>query len=116
MEYTTFLKLFERTREQGTLKLGSYSIDYYEDSSDDSKLLIYTIDGHEIGSDYYTEVFSHYKVTPEPVTSFENGICDYDRMVDYLNHLYDTYMKKIKEQEKQERQENNALDEFLSMD
>lgn len=110
MDYETFQGFFDTLREDKVLELKNYTIKYSkEDSTLGSATLefvYYCRDGYKIGEDFISECYKVGEIMPQIKTSFDkvDGIRNFDKLIDYLDYLYESNIDRLKEEEKEEEQ------------
>uniref|UniRef100_A0AAU8GRN9 Uncharacterized protein n=1 Tax=Mammaliicoccus phage MSShimriz1 TaxID=3230127 RepID=A0AAU8GRN9_9VIRU len=110
MDYDTFLRFFDKLRVEDEIKIGDYTIRYDNESntlaSQSYENISYYRHGYKIGSDYIYDYYRLGEIMPTLETSFDddNGIKNYDKLIDYLDYLYETNIEELKRQELEEQQ------------
>ena len=109
MDYETFFKFFDTVGEQKRIYVGDYIVEYGKVnepiSVGYSKVIYYYRDGYELGKDYINEFFVPGNIMPNVETSYEtSGIKNFNKLIDYLDYLYETNIDKLKEEERQREQ------------
>lgn len=110
MDYETFLRFFDKLREEECMSIGDYVIKYRDEPvirPDSYKSINYFRNGYMIGEDYIKEYYKLGDIMPTLDTSFDNdkGIKNYNKLIDYLNYLYETNIERLKHEELEREQE-----------
>ena len=110
MDYETFLCFFDKMREEKDIKVREYTVRYsetpYIQTSGDTEAIYYYRDGYKIGEDFIDSLYALGDIMPTVKTSFdnENGIKNYNKLIDYLDYLYNTNIERLKQKELEREQ------------
>lgn len=109
MDKETFLKFFDTVAKKERISTGSYIVEFGVINEPigvgHSKFIYYSKDGYEIGKDYITEFYEPGSIKVNTVTSYGiSGIKNFDKLIDYLDYLYESNIDRLKEEERQKEQ------------
>ena len=112
MDYDTFLSFFDKLEKEESMDIGDYTLKYEDKPTirtGSYRIIQYFRDGYMIGKDYIKEYYKLGDIMPTLDTSFDTsfdrgGIKNYDKLIDYLDYLYETNIQELRRQE-QEREE-----------
>lgn len=110
MDYETFESLFDKMHKEKELKVGAYTVDYGKDNDSIrvgyTQVIYYFRDGYMLGTDSIREFYEPGSIMPRLETSFDKkkGIKNFDKLIDYLDYLYETNIDRLKEEERQREQ------------
>ncbi|ANT44854.1 hypothetical protein HOR18_gp191 [Staphylococcus phage vB_SscM-1] len=109
MDYETFLRFFDKLREEERISIGEYVIKYKDEPvirPDSYKSINYFRDDYMIGEDYIKEYYKLGEIMPTLDTSFDiSGIKKYAKLKDYLDYLYKSNIEELKRQEQERERE-----------
>ena len=111
MDYETFLCFFDKMREEKDIKVREYTVRYsdtpYILASGNTEIIYYYREGYKIGEDFIDSLYIQGDIMPTVKTSFDNdkGIKNYDKLIDYLDYLYETNIQELKRQEQERERE-----------
>lgn len=108
MDYETFIQFFDTMAEKERLTVGDYTIEYIKTPgvfSGNQATIYYSKGKHILGTDSIREFYEPGSIMPNQVTSYEDsGIKDFDKLIDYLDHLYKSNIDRLEEEERQKEQ------------
>lgn len=108
MDYETFFKFFDTVAEEKRITIGDYIVEYGNDGKNvglSHDKINYYRDGYKLGRDYINEYFVPGSIMPKVETSYESGdIKNFDKLIDYLDYLYNTNIDRLVEEERQREQ------------
>lgn len=110
MDYETFLSFFDKMKVEKDIKIGEYKVSCrvspYIQTSGDTEAIYYYRDGYKIGEDFIDSFYALGDIMPTVKTSFdnENGIKNYNKLIDYLDYLYNTNIERLKQEELEREQ------------
>lgn len=125
MDYDTFLSFFDKLEKEESMDIGDYTLKYEDKPTirtGSYRIIQYFRDGYMIGKDYISEYYEVGSIMPTVDTSFgtsfdRGGIKNYDKLIDYLDYLYETNIQELRRQEQErerellERQKEEELQE-----
>lgn len=138
MDYDTFLSFFDKLEKEESMDIGDYTLKYEDKPTirtGSYRSIQYFRDGYMIGKDYISEYYEIGSIMPTVDTSFgtsidtsfdRGGIKNYDKLIDYLDYLYETNIEELKRQEQEREEEllekkreeqlrNKKLNDFLDI-
>lgn len=133
MDYETFLRFFDELKYEKDIEIRDYTIKYTKEGgtlgTTSKEFIYYYRDGYKLGEDYIHEYYRVGDIIPTIHTTYDrdNGIKNFDKLIDYLDYLYETNIDRLKgEKRKQEqdrltmiekeRLKNKKLYDFLGLD
>lgn len=108
MDYETFIQFFDTMAKKERLTVGDYTIEYIRTPSVFSghhENVYYFKGKHMIGQDSVHEYYKPGKAGLTVDTSYEEtSIKNFDKLIDYLDYLYESNIDRLKEVERQQEQ------------
>lgn len=126
MDYETFEGFFKRMKKIKTTAIGEYILEYWTIESivpllPDSEYITYYKGDLEIGIDHIGHYFELGSVSPIYNSSFDEGINNFDNLIDYLDYLYENQKEEKRQQEerriehlKEEERKQKKVDDFIN--
>lgn len=111
MDFDTFISFIDKVKEEETIRVGDYTIRYFEKPSirvtSSYKSIQYFREGYMIGRDYINERYKIGDIMPTLTTSFDDdkGIKSFNKLIDYLDYLYGTNIERLKREKLEREQE-----------
>lgn len=117
MDYDTFLSFFDKLEKEENMYIGDYTLKYEDKPTirtSSYRSIRYFRDGYMIGKDYINEYYEVGSIMPTVDTSFgasidtsfdRGGIKNYDKLIDYLDYLYETNIQELRRQEQERERE-----------
>lgn len=125
MDYETFEGFFKRMKEAKTITIGEYTLEYWTIESivpllPDSEYITYSKGDLEIGVDHIGHYFELGSLSPIYNNSFDEGIKNFDKLIDYLDYLYENSKEEERQQEqnrieylREEERKQKKVDDFI---
>lgn len=108
MDYETFIQFFDTMAREKRLTVGDYKLEYIKTPgvfSGHQASIYYSKGKYTLGTDSIREFYEPGSIMPNQVTSYEDsGIKDFDKLIDYLDHLYKSNINRLKAEERQREQ------------
>lgn len=126
MDYETFEGFFKRMKDVKIATIGGYTLEYWTIESilpllPDSEYITYSKGDLEIGVDHIGHYFEVGSLSPIYNSSFDEGINNFDNLIDYLDYLYDNSKEEERQQEqrriehlKEEERKQKKVDDFIN--
>ena len=126
MDYETFEGFFKRMKEVKTTSIGGYTLEYWTIESivpllPDSEYITYSKGDLEIGVDHIGHYFELGSLSPIYNNSFDEGIKNFDKLIDYLDYLYENSKEEERQQEqnrieylREEERKQKKVDDFIN--
>lgn len=138
MDYDTFLSFFDKLEKEENMYIGDYTLKYEDKPTirtGSYRSIQYFRDGYKIGEDYINEYYEVGSIMPTVDTSFgtsidtsfdRGGIKNYDKLIDYLDYLYEANIHELKiqelererellEKQREEQLRDKKLNDFLDI-
>lgn len=109
MDYETFFKFFDTVAKEERMNIGSYTLEYgilhHPVGVGHDRVIWYYRDGYRIGREYINEFYEPGSIVVNTLSSYEiSGIKNFDKLIDYLDYLYQANIDSLKEEERQQEQ------------
>src|SRR5699024_2582579 len=126
MDYETFEGFFNRMKDVKIATIGGYTLEYWTIESilpllPDSEYITYSKGDLEIGVDHIGHYFEVGSLSSIYNSSFDEGINNFDNLIDYLDYLYDNSKEEERQQEqrriehlKEEERKQKKVDDFIN--
>lgn len=126
MDYETFEGFFKRMKDVKIATIGGYTLEYWTIESilpllPDSEYITYSKGDLEIGVDHIGHYFEVGSLSPIYNSSFDEGINNFDNLIDYLDYLYENSKEEERQQEqrriehlKEEERKQKKVDDFIN--
>lgn len=125
MDYETFEGFFKRMKEVKTATIGGYTLEYWTIESivpllPNSEYITYSKGYLEIGVDHIGHYFELGNLDPIYNNSFDEGIKNFDNLIDYLDYLYENSKEEERQQEqnkieylREQERKQKKVDDFI---
>ena len=108
MDYETFIQFFNTMAKEERLAIGDYTLEYIKSPGvflGQEETIYYSKGKYMLGTDSIHEFYKPGSIMPTQDTSYEkSGIKDFDKLLDYLDYLYESNIDRLREEERQKEQ------------